>query len=96
MKMIICLFSIDATFSKRMGRYVNDAASSNPACNANMVKVFVDYRPYLALFAKRCIQAGEEIRYDYGVDGLPWRCEKVSLGIIYPQLLDRICFMIQW
>jgi hypothetical protein len=43
-----------------------------------MVKLFVDYRPYLALFATRCIRTEEEIRYDYVVPDLPWRCAEVN------------------
>ncbi|XP_062612699.1 N-lysine methyltransferase KMT5A-like [Saccostrea cucullata] len=68
---------IDATFSKRIGRYVNDAAKSNHENNAEMVQLYLDGRPYLALFATRYIKPGEEIRYDYGVKDLPWRLEKI-------------------
>ena len=62
--------SIDATFSKRRGRYANDAPRSDPQCNAEVLPFYLDYRPYLALFARRYIHAGEEIRYDYGVKKL--------------------------
>lgn len=74
----IFFFSIDGTFSKRMGRFVNDAPRHEHQCNADMEKLFIDYRPVLVLFARRFIKAGEEIRYDYGVKNLPWRCKKVK------------------
>uniref|UniRef100_K1QLW0 SET domain-containing protein n=1 Tax=Magallana gigas TaxID=29159 RepID=K1QLW0_MAGGI len=60
-----------------MGRFVNDAPRHDHQCNADMEKLFIDYRPVLVLFARRFIKAGEEIRYDYGVKNLPWRCKKV-------------------
>ena len=41
--------------------------------NSMMKIVEVDGAPVLALFAKRLILAGEEVRYDYGVKNLPWR-----------------------
>ena len=69
--------SIDATFSKRRGRYANDAPRSDPRCNAEVLPFYLDYRPYLALFARRYIHAGEEIRYDYGVKNLSWRKTEV-------------------
>ncbi|XP_078329658.1 uncharacterized protein LOC144624151 [Crassostrea virginica] len=68
-------FCIDATFSKRFGRFINDAARIDPACNAEMATLFVNKKPALALFARRFIPAGEEIRYDYGVPDLHWRCQ---------------------
>jgi hypothetical protein len=68
---LLSYYSIDATFSKRKGRCVNDAAQHEHQCNADMRKLFTDYRPALALFARRLIHAGEEFRYDYGVKHLP-------------------------
>ena len=70
-------FSIDATFSKRKGRYVNDAARHEELCNAEIRMLYVNYNPVLALFARRFIHAGEEIRYDYGTTDLPWRSKTV-------------------
>ncbi|XP_062606599.1 uncharacterized protein LOC134268369 isoform X2 [Saccostrea cucullata] len=64
---------IDATFSTRIGRYVNDSPSADPNCNTEMLRIQMEDRHHLVLFAKRYIHAGEEIRYDYGVTGLSWR-----------------------
>ena len=76
--------SIDATNQKeRLCRYANDAPKTESGCNASMkLKVFGNY-PRLCLFASRHIQAGEEIRYDYGVskEHLIWR-KNVSLKTI--------------
>ncbi|XP_065068903.1 uncharacterized protein LOC135694139 isoform X3 [Rhopilema esculentum] len=38
-----------------------------------MQKVMVGQVPHLCLFATRTITQGEELRYDYGLDDLPWR-----------------------
>ena len=62
-----------------MGRYANDAPRIDPQCNAEVLHMFVDYRPYLVLLARRFIPAGEEIRYDYGVKNLPWRQTEVMI-----------------
>ena len=69
-------FSIDGTFSKRLGRYVND---SPPAyCNARIKPVYCDQQLHLCLFLLvDKIEAGTELRYSYGEIGLPWR--KVNL-----------------
>ena len=64
--------SVDATKpDSRLGRLVNDSAHPN----AVMKKVEVDGSPHLCLFALRDIAVDEEIRYDYGVNDLPWRLE---------------------
>ncbi|KAH3723646.1 hypothetical protein DPMN_049440 [Dreissena polymorpha] len=52
---------------------VNDAPKGDPACHCEMRIVGIEGRPYLCIFAKRNIELGEELRYDYGVDLLPWR-----------------------
>lgn len=66
--------SIDATFSSGLGRLVNDAPLRKANCA--MRKIKHDSKTYLALYALRDIQVGEELRYDYGVKGLPWRNKK--------------------
>ncbi len=59
-----------------MCRLVNDGTGNEE--NAVMKKVTVENRPHLALFAKRDILAGEEIRYSYGdnLPNTPWREQK--------------------
>lgn len=72
-----------------MCRYANDAEESEIICNAVMkMKVFNNY-PRLCLFAKRQINAGEEIRYDYGEDEetLVWRKKVYVLLHVY----DTVC-----
>ncbi|XP_064635773.1 uncharacterized protein LOC135492955 [Lineus longissimus] len=68
--------SVDATKDTgTLGRLANDAW--NGADNCLMKKVLAaDGSPALCLFAKRDINIGEELRYDYGVDDLPWRSQK--------------------
>lgn len=83
-KLTACLYSsflssIDGTFSKGKGRYINDGCGGNQ--NSYIQLVIVRGRPHLAVFAKRNIKAGEEIVYDYGVPSLPWR-KHVSVDII--------------
>ena len=65
--------SIDATKSKQKARYANDASPLDPRQNAIVKMAKVDGEPHVAIFAKRDIEKGEEIRYDYGVPTLPWR-----------------------
>ena len=68
-------FSLDATNSRRIGRYIND--SSRAYINSSMKKVIVNNQPKLCLFALKEIDEGTEIRYDYGEPSsvLPWRKE---------------------
>lgn len=82
-----------------MGRYINDAPRHENECNANIEKIIVDYKPALVLFARRFINAGEEIKYDYGVKNLPWRCKEVNkcvlfdifLGTFLPKFSTKKC-----
>ena len=68
------LFSVDATADDpSAGRMINDASPRTPEENACMKIIVVNQNPHLCLFAKRDIEEGEELRYDYGVPGLPWR-----------------------
>ena len=71
MSVFFSSFSVDATFSKGLGRLVNDAPSNKS--NSVMRKVKEGSETYLVLYALRDIKIGEELRYDYGVKDLPWR-----------------------
>jgi hypothetical protein len=70
--------SIDATNSERLARFVNDS----PRKFANCVPkaLFVAGKPHVILFACKNIDAGTELRYDYGGGNLPWR--KVKLPVV--------------
>ena len=71
-------FSVDATKpSNRLGRLVNDSEKGN----CKMKKVIVDNVPHLCLFAIRDITINEELRYDYGINDLPWRKEVLSTTV---------------
>ena len=63
--------SLDATFSDGLGRLVNDDPLSKANCV--MKKIKGGNKVYLVLCARRNIEKGEELRYDYGVKDLPWR-----------------------
>ena len=67
--MLYC--SVDASSSERKAKYINDEWQS-PA-NAGVEKLLIDNKPRLGVFAKRSIQVGEEIRYNYGNIDAPWR-----------------------
>ncbi|XP_065929438.1 N-lysine methyltransferase KMT5A-A-like isoform X3 [Magallana gigas] len=61
---------VDATdVPERMCRYVNDDKKANATMK---LKVFNNY-PRLCSFALQDIHIGEEIRYDYGDENVPWR-----------------------
>ncbi|XP_078339764.1 N-lysine methyltransferase KMT5A-A-like [Crassostrea virginica] len=61
---------IDATHTlDRLCRFVNDEKNGNAVMK---LKVF-NHFPRLCLFAAKDIEAGEEIRYDYGNEDAPWR-----------------------
>lgn len=68
---VLFIFSIDGTFSKTKGKFVNDAVGSEK--NSTMLLITVKDTPHLCLFATKHIKTGTEIRYDYGVSNLPWR-----------------------
>lgn len=78
-------FSIDATnIQDRLAKYVNDAAVGHKDNNSLMkIKVFDNY-PRLCLYAKRDIECGEELRYDYedSFTNLFWR-QKVNMHAFY-------------
>lgn len=75
LKRAFLIYSIDATFSKRKGRFINDGYGGSQ--NSYMKVVTIRGEPHLAVFATKHIKKGEEVRYDYGVPSLPWR-EKVN------------------
>ncbi|XP_038062636.1 uncharacterized protein LOC119733132 [Patiria miniata] len=51
-------------------RYINDEPKQP---NCKMKKIVIDNSPHLCLFALHHIDAGQELRYDYGPDDFPWR-----------------------
>ena len=64
--------SVDATQDDgRLGRLVNDAPSAYANCKMKLVST--KDTPTLCLFAVQDIQPNTELRYDYGVNDLPWR-----------------------
>ena len=70
------VFSLDATKDDgSLGRLVND---SKYFPNAKVKLLNVDNVPRLCLFTLKTISSGEEIRYFYGEDNLPWHAD-VSL-----------------
>ena len=69
--MVCHLCSVDATLTECVAKYVNDGVKEQENCI--MRKTIINKNVYLALYAKRVIYEGEELRYDYGVKSLPWR-----------------------
>ena len=49
---------------------MNDAEEKMANCK---IKKIQHGRPHLAIYAKKDINCGDELRYDYGVKDLPWR-----------------------
>jgi len=74
--MYYCFCSIDATNdTTRLARYVNDSLPKYANCRTKAM--YVNNRPHVILFASKAIEAGTELRYDYGSGAnLEWR--KVS------------------
>jgi hypothetical protein len=64
-------YSIDASDSERLGKYVNYAPKKNANCVAK--SVFVCGIPHVLLFAAKDIPANMELRYDYRGKKQPWR-----------------------
>ena len=63
-------FSVDATMTEGIGKFVNDS----PSPNAKMKVIYVEEnKPRLLLFAITTILPNTEIRYDYQAKGLWWR-----------------------
>ena len=53
---------------------INDGTGTSANCAIKVIEI--DERPHLCIFATRDILVGEELRYDYGVNNLPWRSNK--------------------
>jgi len=70
---VLLMFRIDATETDRLGRFVNDAPRSSSLCNSNAKSVFLLGKPRVLIFASKNIQAGTELRYDYGGKDYAWR-----------------------
>ena len=69
---------MDATNSYQLGRFVNDSVKGNCV----MKKEVFQGVPHLCLYAIRDIPYGEELRYNYGEEGLQWR-KLVGAIVIY-------------
>jgi SET domain len=67
-------FSIDASEVECLGRMINDATGKEINCAIKIIKIGL--HPHLCFFATHDIMVGEELRYDYGVDDLPWRTKR--------------------
>jgi SET domain-containing protein len=80
-----------------MGGMVNDAPVGSSMNNCKMKLIFTERPaqgpglPRLCLFSTRDIKSGEELRYDYGVDNLPWR-NKVKLNFLSKFLEQNLVF----
>lgn len=80
------IFRLDATEDdSSLGRLVNDEWK-NP--NANVKVVIAGEKPHLCLFASKNLNAGEEIRYDYGKKlSFPWRVSLTFRTFVYMYFL---------
>ncbi len=68
---VFSFFSVDASNSDRLARFINDAPRQEANCHAKTV--FLVDKPRVLIFANKDIQVNEELRYDYGVTDAPWR-----------------------
>lgn len=64
-------FRIDATDDDGFGRFLNDNHHS-PNLSAKLVRH--GSKPIPVFFARRAIEEGEELTYNYGSGSYPWRC----------------------
>ncbi|XP_076105616.1 uncharacterized protein LOC143073743 [Mytilus galloprovincialis] len=80
---------VDATFSKRIGKYVNDGIKS--CQNARVRRIIVDTIPRVAIYAVQDISPGTEILYDYGVNDLPWRQSTSKTTQRCSVVLEKMC-----
>lgn len=82
---LVVFFSIDATLSNALGRFVND--SPKDYANCFMKQIVIDGKPKLFLVAKEHIQANKELRYSYNAPDLEWRGNvSFILSIDFPSL----------
>jgi hypothetical protein len=63
--------SIDASHSQQLARYVNDSPRQYANCFAKAL--MISSKPHVILIARKDIEAGTELRYDYGGGSLLWR-----------------------
>ena len=77
---------IDVTEVNCLCKFVNDSEQKYPNCS--MRKSEFGGQPRIDLIATTNIVDGEELRYDYGDVGLPWRL-KIRLKQISP-LIEMI------
>lgn len=82
----IILFSIDASKSQGIAKFINDSPSRY--ANAIMRIITFNNEPNLILYSKKYITKNEEIRYDYQASSLWWR-KNVSVTIIYLYLMKQ-------
>ncbi|XP_071829640.1 uncharacterized protein [Apostichopus japonicus] len=77
---------IDASSSERKGKFINDEWRKPNACVQQL-----DYSmgPRLAIFAKREIRSGDEVRYNYGQTDAEWR--KNHTNSMCPQGQPDLC-----
>ena len=81
--LLFFFYSIDGTFHKTPGHYINDAVATK--ANVIVKKVVVSNTPHLCFFAYRDINIGDELRYDYGSKDLEWRKKEYTP---HPQYRD--------
>ena len=72
-------FSVDATKTNTLCRYVNDSPTISSNCKMKLHCLFD--KPYLCLFATKNIEKDEELRYDYGDEANMWWRNDVSKWI---------------
>ena len=75
-------YSIDATNTNCLAKFINDSPSSKANCK--IVVVHLAGTPHLCIFAKRDINMYEELRYDYGCAQLEWRKVSSHFKAWYP------------
>ena len=88
------VFSIEATFSIVIGKFVNDSPQS--FANCQMKQYLLDGIPHLCLVAKKKISKDTDLRYDYGdKPNQSWR-GNVCHRFFQALLLDFVNFQYLW
>ncbi|XP_064601264.1 N-lysine methyltransferase KMT5A-A-like [Liolophura sinensis] len=85
----LCMDGTEDPFDTNMARMINDEGE-NPNCVMRAISFLG--RPRLCLFALKDINIGEELRYDYGVEDLPWRLESKRKSLRRNSSLDELTF----